>query len=141
MKDATFYFLSEIYRILSGNISGNVYSIEQTPEATDTLFVRVSSAFSQKTNNKDKFRAVYVANIDIVSKVSRQALSYASLNTLSNQVTTLLNPTVSHKALIENADFYPVYGRFIDSTDFTDTSDNEYILRRVLTFESLITQK
>ena len=162
MKDATFFFLSEIYRLLTGGIGNGsgyqhqhgqggsevqaslsvpVYSIEQTAESTDTLFVRISSAFSRKDNDKDVFKGVYVANIDVVSKVSRQALSYKELTELSNDVTHILYPTTSHNALDSNNEYDVVYARIIDTTDFTDTSDNEYILRRVLTFESRINQK
>ena len=141
MKDATFYLLAQLFSILNGNVSGSVYSIEQTPGETDNLFVRITSGFSTKDNNKDNFGSTYVANIDVINRVPRSALSYAELSTLSNEVTQLLNPTVQHNALTENVDFKPVYGRIVDSRDFTDTSDGDYILRRVLTFESRIKQK
>jgi hypothetical protein len=141
MKDATFYLLTEIYRILNGNVSGDVFSIEQPHSNTSNLFAKVTSGFMTSSNTKDSFTGTYVANVDVINRVSNTALSYVALDALCNEITALLTPTPNQKGMVENNDFSPIYVRVTGSTSFTDTNDTNYILRRVLNIESRIKQK
>ena len=136
MKDATFYILSEVYRILTGASLGvNVYAVEKLPSANDKLFVRLSSSFYLDGRSKDKYQQLLYVNVDVVWKYPDTQLTEKDVAQLSNKVVNALIPGVNSSPFNDNADFNIYDIRNTAGTPLEARDATGVVLIRQLEFE------
>ncbi len=142
MKDATFYILSEFYRLLNGVISVPVFSTEKDTTSNANRYIVVSPSFDEQGGSKDRFNGNYYINVDVNDIVPDNAQSWEAVVSISNEVLDIICPNTQLKALADNADFAVLATRNIRSRNMPILrTDTEMIMRKVLEFEVLISQK
>jgi hypothetical protein len=142
LKDATFYILSEFYRLLNGVISVPVFSTEKDTTSNANRYIVVSPSFDEQGGSKDRFNGNYYINVDVNDIVPDNAQSWEAVVSISNEVLDIICPNTQLKALADNADFAVLATRNIRSRNMPILrTDTEMIMRKVLEFEVLISQK
>ncbi len=142
MKDATFYILTEFYRLLSGVISVPVFSTEKDTNSNALRYVVVSPSFDEQEGSKDRFNGKYYVNIDINDIVPDNAQSWEGAVGISNEILDIICPNRILKALADSADFAVLATHNIRSRNMPIMrTDTEMIMRKVLEFEIIISQK
>lgn len=142
MKDATFYIISEFYRLLNGVISVPVFSTQKDTTSNASRYVIVTPAFDEQGGNKDRFNGNYYVNIDVCDIVPDNAQSWEAAIGICNEVLDIICPDTQLKALSESADFAVLGTRNVRSRNMPVLrTDTEMIMRKVLEFEVLISQK
>lgn len=142
MKDATFYILSEFYRLLSGVISVPVFGTQVDTTSTANRYVVVSPSFDEQGGSKDRFNGNYYINVDINDIVPDNAQSWEAVVGIANEVLDIICPNTQLKALADSADFAVLSTRNVRNRNMPVLrTDTEMIMRKVLEFEVLISQK
>ncbi|WP_396197441.1 hypothetical protein [Flavobacterium sp.] len=142
MKDATFYILTEFYRLLNGVISVPVFSTEKDTNSNALRYVVVSPSFDEQEGSKDRFNGNYYVNIDINDIVPDNAQSWEAVVGISNEILDIICPNRMLKALADSADFAVLATHNIRSRNMPIMrTDTEMIMRKVLEFEIIISQK
>ncbi len=142
MKDATFYILTEFYRLLNGVISVPVFSTEKDTNSNALRYVVVSPSFDEQEGSKDRFNGNYYVNIDINDIVPDNAQSWEAVVSISNEILDIICPNRMLKALADSADFAVLATHNIRSRNMPIMrTDTEMIMRKVLEFEIIISQK
>lgn len=142
MKDATFYILSEFYRLLNGVISVPVFSTQKDTTSEANQYVIVSPSFDEQGGSKDRFNGNYYINVDINDIVPDNAQSWEAVIGISNEVLDIICPDTQLKALADSADFAVLATRNVRTRNMPILrTDTEMIMRKVLEFEVLISQK
>ena len=142
MKDATFYILTEFYRLLNGVISVPVFSTEKDTTSEAKQYVVVIPSFDEQGGSKDRFNGNYYVNIDINDIVPDNAQSWEAVVGISNEILDIICPNTQLKAFADNADFAVLATRNIRSRNMPIMrTDTEMIMRKVLEFEIIISQK
>ena len=142
MKDATFYILTEFYRLLNGVISVPVFSTEKDTTSEAKQYVVVTPSFDEQGGSKDRFNGNYYVNIDINDIVPDNAQSWEAVVSITNEIVDIICPNTQLKALADNADFAVLATRNIRSRNMPIMrTDTEMIMRKVLEFEIIISQK
>jgi hypothetical protein len=142
LKDATFYILTEFYRLLNGVISVPVFSTEKDTTSEAKQYVVVTPSFDEQGGSKDRFNGNYYINIDINDIVPDNAQSWEAVVSITNEIVDIICPNTQLKALADNADFAVLATRNIRSRNMPIMrTDTEMIMRKVLEFEVLISQK
>ncbi len=142
MKDATFYILTEFYRLLNGVISVPVFSTEKDTNSNALRYVVVSPSFDEQDGSKDRFNGNYYVNIDINDIVPDNAQSWEAVVGISNEILDIICPNRMLKALADSADFAVLATHNIRSRNMPIMrTDTEMIMRKVLEFEIIISQK
>ena len=141
MKDAQFYLLTEIFRLLNGAISVSVFNMEQPIENTVTEYVKTASVSVIPSKTKDSFMGEYLVNLDVVTLVPMNAASEFRLNQIVNEVLPIMCPTPTTHGFNNSSDF--AVGRVTNegSVSFSDTFNTQKRLRRVLEFRILVKQR
>jgi hypothetical protein len=142
LKDATFYILTEFYRLLNGVISVPVFSTEKDTNSNALRYVVVSPSFDEQDGSKDRFNGNYYVNIDINDIVPDNAQSWEAVVGISNEILDIICPNRMLKALADSADFAVLATHNIRSRNMPIMrTDTEMIMRKVLEFEIIISQK
>jgi hypothetical protein len=142
LKDATFYILTEFYRLLNGVISVPVFSTEKDTNSNALRYVVVSPSFDEQEGSKDRFNGNYYVNIDINDIVPDNAQSWEAVVGISNEILDIICPNRMLKALADSADFAVLATHNIRSRNMPIMrTDTEMIMRKVLEFEIIISQK
>ena len=142
MKDATFYILTEFYRLLNGVISVPVFSTEKDTTSEAKQYVVITPSFDEQDGSKDRFNGNYYVNIDINDIVPDNAQSWEAVVSITNEIVDIICPNTQFKALADNADFAVLATRNIRSRNMPIMrTDTEMIMRKVLEFEIIISQK
>jgi hypothetical protein len=142
LKDATFYILTEFYRLLNGVISVPVFSTEKDTTSEAKQYVVITPSFDEQGGSKDRFNGNYYVNIDINDIVPDNAQSWEAVVSITNEIVDIICPNTQFKALADNADFAVLATRNIRSRNMPIMrTDTEMIMRKVLEFEIIISQK
>ena len=141
MKDASFFLLSEFYRLLHGDISVQVFNIEQPIESDVMEFVKTASVSTLPSRTKDSFIGEYLVNLDVITKVADNVASSERVTDIANEVLDIICPTPTTHYFLGNTDYNIVDVENIGITDFEDTYNSIKILRKVLQFKVTIKQK
>lgn len=140
MKDASFYILTEIYRLLSGVISVAVFNKEQPVENMVTEYVKTASISALPSKTKDSFISDYLVNLDVVTLVNMNESSSFRLSEIVNEVLPIMCPTPTSHSFNSNSEFNVAKVEQIGSVDFEDTFNTQKRLRKVLEFRITIKQ-
>lgn len=130
MKDPAFYILSEIYRLLNGNISVNVYNVEQSVDDNVTEWIKTSSAFSLPRQTKDVFYFDTFVNIQVITLVPDNAISEQRKNEITNEVIGILTPTPTTCIINSNVDFNIMQVMVEQLTDLERDRQNANVVLR-----------
>jgi hypothetical protein len=142
LKDATFYILSEFYRLLNNLISVPVFSTQKDTTSTAKQYLVVSPSFDEQSGSKDRFNGIYYINVDINDIVNDNAQSWEAVGVIANEVLDIICPNTQLKALSSSADFAVLATRNIRTRNMPLLrTDTEMIMRKVLEFEVLVSQK
>ncbi len=142
MKDATYYIMSEFYRLLNGVISVPVYNSQVDADNTEVAYVVIMPSFDTLGSTKNSFHGNYYINVDISNLVADNAQSWELVNSISNEVLSILCPNPALKALSDSSGFAVIGCRNIRGTMLPILrTDTDLIMRKILEFEIFISNK
>lgn len=134
--------MSEFYRLLSGVISVPVYNTEVDQDSTAKQYVVIMPSFDEKGGTKNSFHGSYYINLDVSDIVPDNAQSWEAVSDLSNEILDIICPTPKMNEMSSNSDFAILTCRCVRSRNMPILrTGSELIMRKILEFEILISQK
>ena len=119
-----------------------VFSTEKDTTSEAKQYVVITPSFDEQGGSKDRFNGNYYVNIDINDIVPDNAQSWEAVVSITNEIVDIICPNTQFKALADNADFAVLATRNIRSRNMPIMrTDTEMIMRKVLEFEIIISQK